>query len=871
MSQKHALLIGNGTYKIKGIENLEKSARNVEDLAAALCDPHIGGFAAHNVETVLNAGDEHVCQKITEFFAQKDRADTVLLYFTGHGFRDKGGELHLAVQNTDKDALDRTAIPASFIATQMAQSRIKRQVILLDCCFSGAFKPPLKLTAPGVTSAVVLTASDATEFAWEDDPKLARSLFTHHLILGLQNGKRTVDELYDYVRTALANTKQKPQRLIPFDRHEEDVIIASPKSPPQIDPALLHGHHFICYAPTDGAEFALQLYDALRGAGEPVWLDRRDAHEGQSGDAQVTEALQTCASLLFVATPDSVRNHAGCAAEWRLALKYKKPVVPIRPDAAVNLPLGLANRAALSFDAADFAASVARLRAHLRRLDTPEGRLQQLRYRRADAERELGTVRDARQEARIHDDIAQLDREIVAQERVVRDPRAAAKRVAQSIERGLERERQPDHPTSGAARSKFINPLPDIVPRYFQDRYVETKCVADFLRDEAQRMLTIIGRAGIGKTALVCRLLRHLERGALPDELGDLRVGGIVYLSAVGTRRITFANLFADLSELLSPEVAARLETLYRDPQTDAGAKMRALLAEFPARRGDEDPKGFRNPSGLVVVLLDNFEDMVEMETRAVADAELDAALRAVLTAPPHAVKVLMTTRLAPRDLTLCCPQHQAAPLHIDNGLESPYAENVLREQDSDGKLGLRDAPDDLLKQAKERMCGYPRALEALGAILKADRDTSLEEILAIAEDYLPENVVEKMVGDAYNRLDAAAQRVMQALAIYARPVTPTATDFLLAPHTPGLDTAPVLKRLVNMHLARKEAGKYYLHPVDRDYALARIPTLTPGGSKSPLPSGERARVRGDSSLTERVAELTGRGEQVPSPLWGEG
>ena len=79
-------------------------------------------------------------------------------------------------------------------------------------------------------------------------------------------------------------------------------------------------------------------------------------------------------------------------------------------------------------------------------------------------------------------------------------------------------------------------------------------------------------------------------------------------------------------------------------------------------------------------------------------------------------------------------------------------------------------------------------------------------------------------MGEAFNRLDPTGQRVMQALAVYARPVTPAAVDFLLQPAQPGLDSAPVLGRLVNMHFARREAGKFYLHPVDRAYAFERIP-----------------------------------------------
>src|SRR5262249_6095628 len=34
----------------------------------------------------------------------------------------------------------------------------------------------------------------------------------------------------------------------------------------------------------------------------------------------------------------------------------------------------------------------------------------------------------------------------------------------------------------------------------------------------------------------------------------------------------------------------------------------------------------------------------------------------------------------------------------------------------------------------------------------------------------------------------------------------------------------PILNRLVNMHFARREERRYYLHPVDRAYALERVP-----------------------------------------------
>ncbi len=210
------------------------------------------------------------------------------------------------------------------------------------------------------------------------------------------------------------------------------------------------------------------------------------------------------------------------------------------------------------------------------------------------------------------------------------------------------------------------------------------------------------------------------------------------------------------------------------------------------------------------------------------------------LSAPAHGVKVIVTTRVAPRGLLLVQPERQRR-LDLDEGLDSPYAEQVLRARDPDGRLGLKTAPDELLDRARQRTRGYPRALEALAAILAADRDTTLPELLAETAR-LPGNVVEVLVGEAFSRLDALAQQVMQALAIYTVPVPPVAVDYLLQPYRPAVDAAPVLGRLVNMQFVRREAGRYYLHQVDRDYALSRIPAGEPADRDAdPAPFTQQA------------------------------
>lgn len=603
-------------------------------------------------------------------------------------------------------------------------------------------------------------------------------------------------------------------------------------------------HHFLSYSTHDGAEFALKLCDALAAGppAYPVWLDQRELKPGQDWDTQLVEAIRTCASLLFVMTHDSVEDRSVCKQEWTRALKYKKPIVPLRLHAGAELPFRLEPRQFIDFSG-DFDAALAQLRRHLHWLTTPAGHLQALNDRLADAQRDLRRAQEPTQRQRIEAEIAELQAQIARQEQIVADPQAAAARVQQSIERGLERERQPERPLRGEARTKFIHPPPAIAPAYFQDRHVETRLIGDFLRDEARRLLAVVGRGGVGKTAMVCRVLKALERGHLPDDGGPLAVDGILYLSETGSHRVNAPNLLAGLCQLLPPALAERLDAFTRDPKVATAHKMTALLEQFRHQP--------------VVVLLDNLETLVDSETRALTDADLDEALRALLAAPPHRAKLILTTRLAPRALALHHPERQM-PLNLDEGLASPYAENILRALDADGTLGLQRAPEPLLTQARERTRGYPRALEALFAILAADRESTLADLLAAP---LPDNVVQALVGEAFSRLDPPAQLVMQALAIYARPVSPVAVDYLLQPYLPGLESGPVLGRLVNMHFARHEERRYYLHPADQEYALARLPAAPPDGAD------DDSQAPSQLTLRRRAADYF-RQARLPRSAW---
>jgi tetratricopeptide (TPR) repeat protein len=610
--------------------------------------------------------------------------------------------------------------------------------------------------------------------------------------------------------------------------------------------------YFLSYSRVDAADAAQLLADRLV-AGPPsyrVWLDARDAQPGRDWDDQIRDAIQDTQAVLFLMTKDSVQDHSVCKNEWVWALQYKKPIIPLKFEHDVRLPFRLSSRQHIDFTQG-FDIGLARLRGHLQWLGTPAGVMHELRFRLADAERELPRAQDRGARTRVEQDISDLRAQLAAHEALIAGPRAVVAAANKRITAGLEVERTPARPAEVVARARYVNAAPMTAPSYFQGRQGETELLVEFLRSEDARLATVVGRGGIGKTALVCRVLKGVESGRLPDELGELAVTGIVYLRTPSLHPVNFPNLFTDLCRLLPGEVAERLLARYRDPSESPGGSMAALLDAFPV--------------GPVVVLLDNFEDLLDADTGAIADTALDEALRALLSAPAHGVKVLMTTRVAPGPLLLHEPGAQRR-IDLTEGLPSPYAENLLRARDPDGRLGLKTASDGQLALARERTRGYPRALEALAAILSADRNTSLSEVL-IQTERLPDNVVQALVGEAFQRLDPWAQQIMQALAVFPVPVPAVAVDYLLQPYQPAVDSAPVLGRLVNMQFARRDAGRYYLHQVDRDYALSLIPEgeLDEGSSDAEQGAGTLSFTR--HALRERASDYFAQ-VQIPRAEW---
>ncbi|MDR8393017.1 caspase family protein [Aliifodinibius sp. S!AR15-10] len=258
MSRKYALFVGNSEYDSDSLVDLEAPLADVRDLANLFRDEKIGGF--DEVVELINSPESEIRQTIGGFFLNKKPEDLLLLYFSGHGVLDDRGHLYLAVKDTRPDLLRATAISADFIADDMDLCRSKRQILILDCCHSGAFRRGIKGGGKALTAStfegngsgrIVLTASDRREFAMEGNQVLDKaktSLFTHFLLEGIMSGEAdrdgdsfiSLDEWYDYAYEKVVSNlpTQTPRRWV--YNQEGRLIIARNPCPEKNKPAELH-------------------------------------------------------------------------------------------------------------------------------------------------------------------------------------------------------------------------------------------------------------------------------------------------------------------------------------------------------------------------------------------------------------------------------------------------------------------------------------------------------------------------------------------------------------------------------------------------------------------------------------------------------
>jgi hypothetical protein len=223
-----ALLIGNSTYPADE-HNLQTLKGPVKDIAAlnrALIDRGTGLFADVDVTLLPEATSNRAIRALGRFFGAAARDDVLLVYFSGHGKLDQSGRLHLCMQDTESVDLLSTAVSSARIKEFADASHARNVIIVLDCCYAGAFRGGDVGEAVAGPGRYVLTSCRGTQLANDATVENGTSVFTQHLVDGLMgaaadqdhDGYVTFSDLYAYVDRRLREAgKQIPQRRVDGD------------------------------------------------------------------------------------------------------------------------------------------------------------------------------------------------------------------------------------------------------------------------------------------------------------------------------------------------------------------------------------------------------------------------------------------------------------------------------------------------------------------------------------------------------------------------------------------------------------------------------------------------------------------------------
>ncbi|EFL40132.1 caspase family protein [Streptomyces griseoflavus] len=199
---KIALLVSNGSYDDPRLHNLPSSIPDATRFAKLLKKPELGGF---DTRIVNDASLISVQRSIHDMLSQANADDLVIIYFSGHGLKDLFGRFYLALPETDLSALPATALSGRYIREQINDAAVRKIVIVLDSCFSGAFGRDLIAKSVVIsdgtpdefaegTGHAILAASSPIQYALEDGSGPApTSVFTRAICDGISTGAADVD------------------------------------------------------------------------------------------------------------------------------------------------------------------------------------------------------------------------------------------------------------------------------------------------------------------------------------------------------------------------------------------------------------------------------------------------------------------------------------------------------------------------------------------------------------------------------------------------------------------------------------------------------------------------------------------------------
>jgi hypothetical protein len=313
---------------------------------------------------------------------------------------------------------------------------------------------------------------------------------------------------------------------------------------------------------------------------------------------------------------------------------------------------------------------------------------------------------------------------------------------------------------------------------------------------EGQRITSVVGRRGIGKSAVVAKVLADFEQ---PDPsrspLEDL--DGLVYLSTrTGATSLTLARVYESIAALAERHNAERLDRLWENLNVDA---LPELWTSLSHRR--------------IVVVLDNLDDLQD-ESGELVDDGLVAFLESVARTPypPRVITTSQRPLRLPPDL-----QGQVIVRPLDDGLTITDGVALLRDMDAGTGLILSES-EERLGHVVRQLHGIPRGLELVARIIVTDDPFYLDTLLDSSAE--AGTLLVDLVSRSFANLDETDRRLVGLLALAGVPLPRQAIPTLLD----GLVDPAATRKSLGQLISTRQIGydpehqHVRLHPLDADY-----------------------------------------------------
>ncbi|MEH1951575.1 MAG: SUMF1/EgtB/PvdO family nonheme iron enzyme [Nostoc sp.] len=250
---KVALLIGVSEYE-PGLNSLPAAVKDVEAMQRVLVNPEMGGFAEADITVLKNPQRQEIEDAIYHLFSSRQKDDLLLFYFSGHGIKDDRGKLYLSTRATKTQngkLVTPSAVAASVLHDNINDSRSQRQVVILDCCFSGAIAQGMSVKDAGIINVqdqlggkgrAILTSSTSTQYSFEQEGS-ELSIYTRYLVEGIETGAAdkdtdgwiSIDELHEYASTKVQEAAPAmTPKFYPVEEGHKILLAKSPKDDPKL-------------------------------------------------------------------------------------------------------------------------------------------------------------------------------------------------------------------------------------------------------------------------------------------------------------------------------------------------------------------------------------------------------------------------------------------------------------------------------------------------------------------------------------------------------------------------------------------------------------------------------------------------------------